>query len=179
MLQIGLEYKSDRYINLDTQDLGLIPSCIQKTVALDLTWSLSGLTAISHVLLSDPSSPPPNWVTLNSSTGVVSLITPNVTAATPFQFYVQSKVDEDSNTYVKLIKLTVAAYVYTKKHPTDEVKAAIYLTQAVIAIGVVLSIITTILNISSPESMWIILNQFQLMLLLPLTVRSLNIQLYK
>ena len=167
--QPSYNFQSDIYLMLDTKDLGLIPSCIQKIVVLDLTWSLSGLTAISHILISDPSSPPPSWVTLDASTGVVSLTTPNVTAATPFQFYVQSKVDGDSNTYVKLIKLTVAAYVYTKKQPTDEVNAAIYLTQAVMAIGAVLSISKAVLSFSSPQSMWMICNQFQLLLLLPLT----------
>ena len=120
-------------------------------------------------MLSNSSSPPPNWVTLNSSTGVVTLTTPNVTAAMPFQFYVQSKVDGDSNTYVKLIKLTVAGYVYTKNQATEKFNTAIYLTMAVMLVGTILGIMTSILNVSSPQWLWMICNQFQLMLLLPLT----------
>ena len=167
--QSSFEYISDRYIILDTQDLGTISSCTQKSVTLDLTWSLSGNTGISHSLISDSTSSPPSWISLNSSTGVLSMTTPNLTAAASYQFYVKSEVSGDSNVYQNLVKLTVDKYVYVKPTINDDVKVASYLTQALIALCAILWITTSILNLSSPQALWMIANQFQLMLLLPLT----------
>ena len=164
-----MEYSSDRYIILDTQDLGTISSCTQKSVTLDLTWSLSGNTGISHLLISDSTSSPPSWISLNSSTGVLSMTTPNLTAAASYQFYVKSEVSGDSNVYQNLIKLTVDKYVYVKRQFTNEVKANTYSTQAVMAVGVAFWSVSSFMSFSSPQAIWMIANQFQLMLLLPLT----------
>ena len=72
----------------------------------DLTCSISGTTLISFRVSSSKLSVS-SWITIDSSTGTLTVVAPSVTNDTEFDFYISSYVDGYQNPIQKLIKLTV------------------------------------------------------------------------
>ena len=57
---------------------------------------------------SDKSSSVPSWISIDSTTGVIKISAPSVSADTTYSFYVISMVSGVSNSVRKLVKLTVS-----------------------------------------------------------------------
>ena len=72
-----------------------------------LTCSSSGSTAITYSLSAYNGGTVPSWVSINSSTGTLTVTAPNVSADTEYDFYVDSTISGVANPVKKLIKLTV------------------------------------------------------------------------
>ena len=170
-IDIASGFKSDRYIVKETQDLGSINSNSEKSYSLNFTCSINGKTEISYSLVSDFSQSLPNWISLNSSTGILSIKSPNLSSAMSYQFYVNSTVSGTPTiSYSQLIKILVEkGNSNTKKEATTEVKGCIYSSNAVMLIGAVSSFTTSLAASSSPQAIWMMANQLQMMMLLPLT----------
>ena len=101
----GSIYVSD--ISYQASDLSI--SVIENTssqVTLVLTYSVSGTTSISYSK-ANYLTLAPSWATLNSSTKVLSISAPDVTADTEFSFYINSAVTGITNPVHKIIKITV------------------------------------------------------------------------
>ena len=77
------------------------------SVTLDLTCSTTGTTAITYSLSVYLSNAIPSWVSLNPSTGLLSITAPNVTADTTYPFYVDSTYSGAVSFVQKLIQVTV------------------------------------------------------------------------
>ena len=103
------------------------------------------------------------------------MISPSLTSTTSYQFYVTQKVSSLSSfNYPQLIKISVnqttsTSTTRTTKEATTEVKSCIYSSSSVMAVGAASSVTTSLLSSSSPQAIWMMSNQLQLIMLLPLT----------
>ena len=77
----------------------------------DLTCSSSGTTSIIYAIGNWIGSTAPNWVTIDSSTGQLSISSPDLTADTDFCLIVNSVVSGIADPIVKKIKITVINWI--------------------------------------------------------------------
>ena len=74
----------------------------------NLSCSSTGSTSISYSIGDyNDTNRAPDWVSINSSSGVLTIKAPNLSSDTEYYFYVNSKITGVSNPIKKLIKLTV------------------------------------------------------------------------
>ena len=76
-------------------------------VTPDLTCSALGSTSISFTISNYMSSTAPAWVVIDSSTGVLNVTAPIVSADTEFDFYIDSTIAGVSQPIKKLIKIII------------------------------------------------------------------------
>ena len=77
------------------------------SVTPDLTCSTTGITAITYIISDYFSNVIPSWVSLNPSTGLLTITAPNVIADTTYPFYVDSTYSGAVSLVQKLIQVTV------------------------------------------------------------------------
>ena len=164
----------------------------------DLLCSISGSTSISfsiaNYLISAPS-----WVTINSSSGVLSISSPEVSSDTEFDFYINSNVNGISSQIQKVIKLTIlnctisncqkcistssitcevcsSGYIFDSGTCKANSKEASKISQALsitttgaVIIITAITTISCIMSVQNITSLWMTINQLQLFLLLLLT----------
>ena len=107
---IILNYKSDVYYQLQDQSIFLIESNkYQQT--LNLSWSSSGSTDVSFSIVGDFGSRVLDWVSVNSTSGVLTLVTPNVDSDTNYYFSISSSITGISNQVLKHIKLNIQRWI--------------------------------------------------------------------
>ena len=99
-------YTSDIYLQANDQSQDYIEE-YSGFLSLELSCSTTGVTSIIYSISNYGSSTAPSWVTIDPSTGQLSISTPNVTADTIFSFYVNSNITGVTNPVQKLVKLTV------------------------------------------------------------------------
>ena len=101
--------KSTSDVNYQTQDESI--SVIENNnseYTPNLSCSTTGSTSISHSIGDyNDTNLAPDWVSINSSSGVLTIKAPNVSSDTEYYFYINSKITGVSNSIKKLIKLTV------------------------------------------------------------------------
>ena len=73
----------------------------------DLTCSALGSTSISFTISNYMSSAAPAWVVIDSSTGMLNVTAPTVSADTEFDFYIESNISGVSQPIKKLIKIII------------------------------------------------------------------------
>ena len=101
----SIQYIPDYYIQENGQTYSLIESTTT-TKTPDLTCSFSGSTSITYSI-ANYMTQVPSWVSLNPTSGQLSIATPNVTADTTYSFYINSAVSGISSPVQKLISITV------------------------------------------------------------------------
>ena len=168
-------------------------------VAIDLTWSISGSTAITYSLVAYSTYTLPTWVTLDTTNSQLVMTTPDVTATTNYGLIVRSTIS--STNYDKIVLISVVNNPTTTT-PTTTTPAstttptttsasassasssssdhlpltssqARATTSSVISVSILMGITVSIVSVYSPQKMWAILNQFQLYLLIGVLVPSL------
>ena len=77
----------------------------------DLPWSYSGSTYISFSLGAYQSSIIPSWIIINSSTGLLSITSPEVEKDTNFIFFINSSVNGVSGYVKKLVNITIKKWI--------------------------------------------------------------------
>ena len=158
-------YLTDVYYLTDSQSL----SVIEKTstqVLPDFSCSLSSSTSIVFSLGSYNNVNAPSWITVDANTGLLTINSPEVDQDTNYSFYVNAVITGVSQQIQKLIKLTVEDW------STWGSKAAMKLTisiQSIVWVIIIVSVITSMLNVASISSLWSIINQVQLFFLLLIT----------
>ena len=83
-------------------------SIIESTSAIfsiDLTCSYSGATPITYRTSNFGTSNIPSWISLDSSTGMLNVSSPNVEEQTEYNFYIESEYSAGSSPLRKSIKL--------------------------------------------------------------------------
>ena len=110
IISIGFVVISNYYfdVHFQTQDQSI--SVLKNTyvqIILDLTCSSSGSTAISYSLVEYNGNPIPSWVSINSTSGVLILNTPDVSSDTEYSLSVSSTISGTSTPVLKHIKLSV------------------------------------------------------------------------
>ena len=76
-------------------------------VVPNLTWSYSGSTTITYSVIGITGVTVSSWITIDTSTGLLSISAPNVSADTMYSFYINSYITGVTNPTQKLISLTV------------------------------------------------------------------------
>ena len=76
----------------------------------DLPCSHSGITSITYSIGDYSTSLTPTWITINSTTGTLSISTPGVNSDTELNFYIISSVNGLANPIQKRIVLTIKAW---------------------------------------------------------------------
>ena len=95
----------DYYLKTKAETYSLLEST-SSTEMPDLSCSFSGSTSITFSI-ADYNTQAPSWVTINSSSGQLSISSPSVSADTTFSFYINSAVASVSAPVQKLISMTV------------------------------------------------------------------------
>ena len=158
----------------------------------DLPCSISGSISISFSISNYTTSIVPTWVSVNSSFGILTIITPEVIANTEYDFYISSIIDGVSDPVQKLIKLTILNWVPDNWQKCTSTSATIcetcnfgyYLssngwqtssetaqTLSTVTTSVVVAItrivvFTSLINTSSIANLWMTVNQLQLFFLI-------------
>ena len=97
---------SDVYLQINAQAFSVSESTTS-TQAPDLSCSSSGSTSIVFSLNSYNSAIVPSFVSINSTTGVLSISAPSVSSSTNYSFYITSTISGISSPVQKIINLTV------------------------------------------------------------------------
>ena len=163
----------------------------------DLPCSNSATISILYSLGGYNGTQAPNWIKIDSITGQLTISAPDVSSDTKYYFYVNSNISGISYTVQKLIKLTVLNWgvqncktwlnnnsAYWNEWNSDydlnngkwtitsrlEISKGLSIaTISMIGAAWLSIIITSAINSSSMASVWLIVNQVQLLFLLFLT----------
>ena len=160
-----INYSTDVYYLTDSQSL----SVIEKTstqVLPDLSCSLSISTSIVFSLGGDNNMDVPSWISIDTNTGLLTIASPEVDKDTNYSFNVNAVITGVSQQIKKSIKLIV------KDWSTWGSKEAMGLTisiQSIVWVIIIVSVITSMLNVASISSLWSLINQVQLFFFLLIT----------
>ena len=179
--------------------LGL-QSLVYYEIDINITCSVSGSTTITYALISNDNETVPSWVILDSFARKLKFTTPELNADTNFTFSVEATVNGDTNTYINKYYLEVlyclasnciecvqyynrrwnkwqSGYevfsdykVWVTGQVSDETVIAIYTTNAILILSILISFATNIATLSTPQMVWLLMCQFQLIMILPLLV---------
>ena len=97
---------SDVYLQINAQAFSVSESTTSTQVP-DLSCSSSGSTSIVFSLNSYNSAIVPSFVSINSTTGVLSISAPSVSSSINYSFYITSTISGISSPVQKIINLTV------------------------------------------------------------------------
>ena len=149
----------DDYVNLNVSEKSKV------ALIIDIPWSISGSSSITYSLISIGTKSVPSWVMLNSSDPKLFLSTPDVNENTHFTFGVQSTIN--SYNYVKNIKLQVIDSSKSTSTPVNN--NAIYSSYFMSGFSIISEVILIFTGNSTSSAIWMLINVYQMMLLLPLT----------
>lgn len=157
---------NDLYYYFEPVTINNLQAGAQKQVPVQLTCSAVAGVEVSHTLLAHGANPLYSWVTINSSTSELEVTPPEVSSTTMFSVVVQTVVNGDASSPVKRVfYLEVTPRIVT---PTEDDNINI-VALSIIGAGVVIGGGLSSFSKSSLQAVWSLINQFQLVLLLPLT----------
>ena len=99
-------YTSDVYFLTQDQSISILENSYAQII-LDLPCSSSGSTAISYSLVEYNGNLIPNWGSIDSTSGVLTLDTPDLSSDTEYNFSISSSISGTSTPVLKHIKLSV------------------------------------------------------------------------
>ena len=140
----GTSYSTDVNYLTNDQSVNVVRSTTSNTTP-DLPWSSSGSTSISFSI-SNYIKTAPSWVSINPSTGELTIITPQVISSTEY-FYISSTI---SGIYVpinKLIKLAV-----TKGFSSETAQGLSITVSSLVGAILGMTVIASLLNTTSLAS---------------------------
>jgi hypothetical protein len=168
---VGTPYASDLSIQGGSKTFSNLSESTSYLKAIDLTCSISGGTTITYGLQPNGVNTQPTWVTLDDTNKSLNFTTPSVSTDTNYTFNIVAT--QSGTDYVQTI------YLEVKDVPDDDVpdkiQAAIGTTLVFVSVSFVTSISFSMLVKTSFQSAWSMVNQIQLLLLLPMLVNSLPI----
>lgn len=145
----------------------------QYSYQLDLSCSVSGSVSVNNTIIKNSTNELPTWVSLDAQLFELNFLTPSASQTTNYSFGVQTQIEGDSNTYYKYINIQVSKT--GKNYPLniciDASSESLILSYTLIGLVVVtcLTILSTsLLNLSSIQSLWTLISHHQLLMLLPL-----------
>ena len=118
---------SDVYFQTKEQSFSIIESYSSQFTP-ELSWSSSGSTLITFSIGDYNGVTAPAWATIGSSSGLLQITSPSISADTVFSFYVKSLVAGYSNPVLKLIKLTVVNWNVANCQTCNNVDGSIWNT---------------------------------------------------
>ena len=164
--------------------------------SLDLTWSSSGSTPISYSISNYNGATIPSWVSINLTSGILTVSAPEVDSNSEFNFYIDSVINGGSSIY-KLIKLTIINWSISNWYICSSKNSSKWLTWdsgytlyserwldnqaiataktigtttiSIVGATAIWIAISSLMNTSSMSSFWSMMNQVQMFFLLLLT----------
>ena len=99
-------YYSDVYFLTSTQTYTFTHGTTSQVIP-DLSCSLAGTTSISYSIADYNGVTYPSWVTINSSTGQLTIIAPGTITTSSYSFYVSSAITGATNSVDKIITINL------------------------------------------------------------------------
>ena len=180
---------SDAYIQIVTQTFSVSESTTS-TQTPNLSCSFSGSTSITYNLSSYNGAIIPSFVSIDSTTGVLTIAAPSVSSSTSYSFYINSTISGISGPIEKIINLTVkkctasncqkcsvsdssicancnSGYIlssgFCNLPETETAKSMSTSSQTVIGAVALFSFGSSFTNLSSMASLWSVINQMQIL----------------
>ena len=100
------DYTSDVYFQTQDQSISLLENSYVQII-LDLPCSSSGSTAISYSLVEYNGNLIPSWASIDSTSGVLTLDTPDVSSDTEYNFSISSSISGTLTPILKHIKFSL------------------------------------------------------------------------
>jgi hypothetical protein len=178
------EYSSDVVYQGEFSEILYVQESLSGTVPFDFPWSISGGTAISSSIIPHPVIlTMPSWISVSADGSSLNVTTPTFDSGTTYYFGTRSVIlGENVDKSVTLILYQCSDPSWTSwnystpsiwNHETvgsekDEVPVEIKQANTFIfASSTALPLISSILFLTNPTSMWGLINQYQLFLILP------------
>ena len=159
---------SDVYFQVNTQTYSVCESTTS-TQTPNLPCSFSGSISITYSLSSYRGSVVPSFVSINSTTGILTITAPCVTSSTDYTFSIFSAVSGFTDQAQTIIKLSVKNCTAGSCSSSEVANLLSAIIQGVMAATVLLIVGLSLFNLSSLASLWSAINQVQILLLLFLT----------
>ena len=183
-------YSFSTYLQTNTQALSLTENN-NSTLTPDLPCSPAGVTQISYSMISWNGANFPSFVSLNSASGILSIEAPSVSSSTDYGFCVDSSITGMTNAIRYAIKLTIKKCTPSNCQrclatdssvciicnsgynlnsgawnlpESDNGKLLRIICQVCMGLITLLSIASSLMNISSLASLWSMIYQIQLFL---------------
>ena len=199
MLRIGYQTYTHIIWQAICRLLDHLISFRENKVSANLTCLSSGSTAITYTFSSIYGNTVPSWGIINSTSNTLVFTPPTVIQDTTYNFTIATYVSGNVNTYYQSVFIQVDAclvsnwYVWVSGDTSkwsqwksgyqvyfndsswvvstvsSVAEASTVLTVALTSIGMASVISTSIISLTSPQGIWISINEFQLLLLLLLT----------
>ena len=193
-----LNYKSDiSYISEDVNAYNL-PISAKVEVSVSLTWSISGSTSISYWFSSDKGNQVPSWGSIDETNSKLIFNTPYLTQPTNYTFTLAEESTEKAVINYRNVNLQINCLVLNWKscesgstnrwrtwndgyavfsnlkywevsEESKGVKNAGIAIKSIVGATIAIIGIASIFNLSSPQDIWSIVNQFQVFMFLLLT----------
>ena len=103
----GTSYNSDVSYYTSSQTFNYAKNAYVQVIP-DLTCSTTGSTSITYSLASYNGNTIPAWITINSSTGQLSITTPSPSTNTDYSFYISSTISGVSSAVNKLMTISIS-----------------------------------------------------------------------
>ena len=97
---------SDAYVQIVTQTL-YVSESTNSAYTPNLSCSISGSTSITYSLSSYNGAIIPSFVSIDPTTGVLTIAAPSVSSSTAYSFYITSTISGMSSSVQKIINLTI------------------------------------------------------------------------
>ena len=153
---------SDIYFQVKTQAFSVCESTAS-TQSPNLPCSFSGNTLITYSLSSYKGSIVPSFVSIDSTTGVMTITAPCVSSSTDYSFIILSKVSGMTDPAQTIIKLSVKNCTAGSCTSSEVAKILSAIIQGVIAATVLFSLGLSLSNLSSLATLWSAINQIQIL----------------
>jgi hypothetical protein len=162
---------SDLSINIQTERFSNLKALTSYSLPVNLTCSINGNTAITYALGQNGSNLLPSWVILDAPNLKLNFTTPQISQNTTYIFNIEATPNATDS--IKAVYLDV---VYEEKSESKEyeapksVKSAQIATMVSVGLSIVSGMSTSAINGASFQGIWSMINQIQLILLLPILV---------
>ena len=182
---------SDAYFQIATQAFSVTESTTS-TQTPSLSCSFSGSTSIVYSLSSYNGAIIPSFVSINSTTGVLSIAAPSVSSSTTYNFYITSTISGMSSPVQKIINLTISKCTASNCQICSATNSAVCAScnsgynlnsgsctlnvseankaeveqssvQIITGATLVVGLASSLLNSSSMASLWSMVNQIQIL----------------
>ena len=153
---------SDVYFQVNTQTFSVCEST-NSTQTPNLPWSFTGSTSITYSLSSYKGSIVPSFVSINSTTGILTITAPWVTSSTDYTFSILSAVSGFTDPAQTIIKLSVKNCTAGSCSSSEVANLLSAIIQGVMAATVLLIVGLSLFNLSSLASLWSAISQVQIL----------------
>ena len=153
---------SDAYFQINTQTYSVCESTTS-TQTPNLPCSFSGLTSITYSLSSYSGSIVPSFVSIDSTTGILTITAPCVISSTDYTFTILSVVSGATGSTQIVIKLSVKNCTVGSCTSSEVANLLSAIIQGVITATILLIVGLSLSNLSSLATLWSAINQVQIL----------------